>query len=260
MLFRRRVVGWFIAVPIIFIAVSQTQAGFVVFDLNSNNGLTGFNAAAANPPVVIDFDAITPGTNITATTLQGVTFQSSPSGAPLIVVRGEDTFTPPGFAGVIDISTNRLPATSGEMVLSPGGAELGPGPNNAIENDDLTLTFASSVVAVGFDHLSQSADGVSFTSIQVFNQDDAVLFSGLIPISSIIGSGSPGGADFWGGVATDGDRITRIVIDESDGNASPPDSNIGFDTFRILVPEPASSLWVTLGGLALLRRRYTRGT
>ena len=34
----------------------------------------------------------------------------------------------------IDASTNRLLPTSGENVLSPGGANLAPGPNAALEN------------------------------------------------------------------------------------------------------------------------------
>src|SRR5439155_13842981 len=48
--------------------------------------LTGFNAAAGNPPVVVDFDGITSGTDIGGQTIDGVTFSPSVTGAPLRVV------------------------------------------------------------------------------------------------------------------------------------------------------------------------------
>ena len=58
--------------------------------------LAGFDSAAGSPPVAIDFDDISPGTDITGSTISGVTFDLGnlpvPS-APLIVVRGNDTFT-----------------------------------------------------------------------------------------------------------------------------------------------------------------------
>ena len=57
-------------------------------------------------------------------------------------------------------------------------------------------------------------------------------------------------------MATGSDLIGQILIDESDQNASYPDANIGFDTFRVAaapaaVPEP-SSLFLLAGGLSLL--------
>ena len=67
------------------------------------------------------------------------------------------------FAGAPNPANNTLGATSGANVLSPGGVTLGPGPDDAVENDDLTLEFATPVSAFGFDHLAQSADGFSFT-------------------------------------------------------------------------------------------------
>ena len=56
-------------------------------------------------------------------------------------------------------------------------------------------SFGEPVSAFGFDHLSQSADGYSFTSIQVFDPSNVLLFSGTVPISNIggMGGGAPGG-------------------------------------------------------------------
>jgi len=195
--------------------------------------LASFNAAAGNPPVVVDFDAIASGTDIGGQTIGGVTFSPSATGAPLIVVRASDTMTPAaGFTGIIDASTNVLPATSGEDILSPGGATLGPGPDDAVENDDLVLTFATPVSAVGFDHLSQSADGFGFSNVTVLDAASNVLFSGSIPISGLGGGGAPAGADFWG-IISDAKDIARIEVDEGDNNNSFPDCNIGFDTLRV---------------------------
>jgi hypothetical protein len=195
--------------------------------------LAGFNAAAGNPPVVVDFDSIAPGTDIGGQTIAGVSFSPSPTGAPLIVVRASDTTTPAaGFTGIIDAATNTLPATSGENILSPGGTTLGPGPDDAVENDDLILTFATPVSAVGFDHLSQSADGFGFTNVTVLDGASNVLFSGSIPISNLGGGGAPAAADFWG-IVSDANDIARIEVDEGDNNNSFPDCNIGFDTFRV---------------------------
>ncbi len=239
---------------------SAAQAQVTVFAQD----LSGFNAAAGNPPISIDFDGIAPGTDIGSQTIAGVLFQAL--GSPLIVVRGADTTTVGGYSGVLDPDTNKLFPTSGENVLSPGGTTLGPGPDAAIEQDSLQLTFATPLTAFGFDHLSQSADGFSFTSIQVFDTSNALLFSGTVPISNINGQGggAPGGADFWG-IVSQSANIARIVINEGDGDSSFPDNNIGYDTFRFVpsinsanAPEPATASLLTLCLIPLaarLRRR-----
>ena len=204
------------------------HAAVTVFPMD----LAGFNAAAGNPPVVVDFDGIAPGTDIGGQVIGGVGFAASATGAPLIVVQASDTTTPAaGFTGIIDASTNVLPATSGANVLSPGGGTLGPGPDDAVENDDLVLTFATPVSAVGLDHLSQSADGFGFSNVTVLDTGNNVLFSGSIPISNLGGGGAPAGADFWG-IVSDANDIARVEIDEGDNNNSFPDCNIGFDTLR----------------------------
>jgi len=194
--------------------------------------LEGFNAAAGFPPVVVDFDDIAPSIDITGLTIEGVTFdlgnQPAPS-APLIVVRGIDTYTPPGF----DWSgpDNRLFATSGENVLSPGGVELAPGPNPLIENDDLALKLLTPVFAIGLDILYQSLDGASYTAITLLDAADNVLYyNGFIPIPG--GAYAPGGTTFVGFVS-DSSNIAKIIINDLNGNNINPDSNIGFDTIRI---------------------------
>lgn len=195
--------------------------------------LIGFNAAAGNPPVAVDFDTDAPGTDISGKRMRGITLLAP--GAPLIVVRASDTFTPAGFTGTPNPESNKLPATSGENVLSPGGVRLGPGPDANIENDDLTIVFDLPVSAFGFDHLSQSADGFSFSSIIVKDPAGQTLYSATVPISGS-GGGSPAGADFWGIVSTAA-NIKTVLINEKDGDASYPDCNIGFDTLRYVVPQ-----------------------
>jgi hypothetical protein len=177
-------------------------------------------------------------------TINGVTLNPSSTGAPLIVVRGDQTSTPKGgFTFAPFRSTNKLYPTSGQHVLSPGGRILGPGPDNLVENDDLRLVFSSPVTAFGFDLLVQSADGDSLVNIRVFNQSGVELFRGRIVIPDLGSNGSaPGRAEFWGAVATGSDRIKRIVIDEIDKDSVNPDCNIGFDTFRFFPSASSSDL------------------
>ena len=216
------------------------------------NDLTGFNTAAGTPPVVVDFDNIAAGTDITATTIAGMRFDlgnQSPS-APLIVTAAADTFTPSGFTGVINASTNKLIATSGANVLSPGGPQLVPGSNPLVENDDLKITFAQPVSAVGFDLLFQSLDFFSAVGVTILDANGAVIYSNTnLPVGTGAGGGAPGGTVFFGFVSTRA-NIATIVIDESDGNADFPDSNIGFDSFRVRGLIAANAI-VNLSGSAL---------
>lgn len=206
--------------------------------------LASFNAAAGSPPIVVDFDDISPNTDITGLTNGGVTFdvgnQPAPS-APLIVVRAADTYTPPGFDW--SHTDNKLYATSGENVLSPGGIELAPGPNPLKENDDLKLSFSTPILAIGFDILYQSLDGDSETAITLLDAADNILYhNNNIPIPRF-SMYSPGGTTFVGFVS-DSCNIAEIIISEWDENNVNPDSNIGFDTIRILAGPPPLSVFI----------------
>jgi hypothetical protein len=225
--------------------------------------LAGFTAAAGGSvPTFIDFDS-TSG-NIAGNNIVGVTF-SSPDGNTLEVVPGASTFTPPGFAGVIDADTNRLFPTSGANLLSPGGSELAPGPDPR-QSDSLQLDFTYDVNFFGLDVLFQSYDCCTFVSYAVYDTTLNLLASGALNGNGG-GGGAPGGSLFFG-VFSDSSLIGRIVFTESDGDAQFPDANIGYDTFRYApiipggVPEPGAWAMMTLGlGLAgaVLRRRRAAG-
>ncbi|MBS0197761.1 MAG: hypothetical protein JSR77_13485 [Planctomycetes bacterium] len=209
--------------------------------------LPGFLAAAPDSFVAVNFDSVPAGTNIADQMLGGIVFLQTGGAAP-IVVNAADTVTPAGFAGAPHPETNKLIATTGDRVLSPGGVVLGPGPNPQIEDDDLTLLFSTPVKAFGFDHISQSADGAGFTSIVVRTSSGAVLYSGSIPISNLGGGGAPAGVDFWGIVSSDF-NIARVDINEGDSNDQYPDSNIGFDTLRIVTAAPCPADFNQDGGV-----------
>jgi hypothetical protein len=216
--------------------------------------LAAFNAAAGSPPITINFDNIAPGTDIGNTTIAGVQFLQS--GSPLQVVAAADTFTPAGvFSSTPDPSVNKLPATSGANVLSPGGAQLGSGAQ--FDQDGVELRFAAPVSAFGFDLLSQSRDGFSFSGIQVLDSNGGTLLNTGIPIGS--NPGAAGGSDFFG-VVSDASDISRILLTEGDGDTTNPDANVGYDTFRFTAPVPEPAVGgVGLTALALmLRRRQKR--
>lgn len=215
--------------------------------------LVGFNAATGAQSIY-GFDSIGPDTNIGGLHDQGMTF-SNP-GSPLVVVRASETFTPSGvFNDAPNIDLNVLTATSGDMVLSPGGKELGSG--SALDDDQIEIVFDETQTFFGFDHLSQSADGFSFTRVEIYDWLNTLINTFDVPIQNVggFGGGAAGGNDFWG-VVYDMPSIWRVVISESDNNQQFPDANIGVDTIRYgAVPEPATVAVMALGSLLLLRRR-----
>jgi hypothetical protein len=222
------------------LAFAQTVYSAVIF---FHNDLAGFNAAGGNPPVAVDFDVL-PNGSISGMTINGVQFNAT--GSDPIVLPGSDTFSPVGFGG----PANVLVPTSGLKVLSPGGAELAPGPNPALESDGLELVFTAPQKAFGFDILFQSLDGVSLVGVTLFDSANNVLYdNGFLPSTSI----GAGGSNFYGFVS-DAANIKRIVVAETDSNNVNPDSNIGYDTLRFgtaqpPVPEPATFGLVLAAGV-----------
>jgi hypothetical protein len=194
------------------------------------NDLAAFNSMAGYPPVAVSFDDIVPGTNITGNEINGVKLDLYGASAPLIVVKAADTYTPSGYSAVKDASTNKLIATTGENVLSPGGAELAPGNNPSVENDDLVLTFAEPVKSVAFDILYQSLDSHTFTTISVFNSSGTRIYHGGVPGNGKSG-GSPAGV-VSAGFVSDTSDIAKVIVNEFDATADYPDANIGFDSIR----------------------------
>ena len=228
--------------------------------LNAGIVVTSQVSDFAVRPVRMGFDSIASGTNISGQVLDGVRFVGPYS--QLIVVSSASTYTPDGFANTTNTSLNKLPATSGLNVLSPGGAVLGPGPSPFVEGDWLTLEFQTPVTYFGFDHLSQSADGRGFTYIRVLDPNENLLYGGFVGISDLGGPGAPGGADFWGVWTTGGSTIGRIEVIESECDAEYPDVNIGFDSLRYgsEVPEPGSLMLMAAGAglLGLGKARRTK--
>jgi hypothetical protein len=231
-------------------AASGAEAAIVIHERNLN----GFNAVAGNSQIVLTFDDLDAGRDITGTTIDNIQFlrgdNNLGTSAPLIIVNGSDTFTLSGF---VEQNTNnpienfpqyKLLPTTGAKILSPGGTELAPGQNNALENDSLTLVFINPVAGFGFDLLSQSADGDSYVFYKAFDVMDQPLSSGKIQISSALPNqkyspSAPGGASFWG-IVSDTANIKSIEINDLDFNSIWPDSNIGFDTFRFFFDLPVS--------------------
>ena len=217
------------------------------------NDLEGFNLAHGDPPIVVTFDSFMPGVRLRAGTsvgnhLYGISLNPGPvsdAGSPsaaLVVVRASATFTPPSYyytggawghrVPITATDRFRLPATSCEQILSPGGAVLAAGFNPSLENDDLEIVFDDPVAVVGFDILFQRLDGEAYASVSLFDVDGVKLYEGevLQPVG-LVEFPLAGGSCFVGfsvGVPI----IKRIVVDDRDDNDEQPDANIGYDTFR----------------------------
>jgi len=192
----------------------------------------------------IDFDGMAPGTDLTNQTVFGVTF-GAPGSVPLQVILGS--------TGV----QNPMIPSSGLNVLSPGGSDP------ALEEDDLTLTFATPVRAAGLDVVFDVPDGSSFTSISFFDTSNTLLFSdSFIPAPN----GAPG-SQFVGLVSSSA-NIARIVLDEFDPTAN--DDNVAYDSIVFspaaaapggggVIPEPGT-VTLLVAGLLPLAGALRRGT
>jgi len=175
----------------------------------------------------INFDTDSIGTNYTNQTVSGVTF-GAPGTSPLSVISGA---TGVRFA---------MSPSSGANVLSPGGS--GP----SLEDDDLSLTFATAVQATGLDVVFDVPDGLSFVGVTYFDAANNVLASNsFIP--------SPNGAPGYQfvGYISNSANIKRVVFDDFD--PSPNDDNIAYDsvvfTSPSVAPEASPAALLTLGGL-----------
>jgi hypothetical protein len=233
--------------------------------------LAGFSAAAKTSAVAVTFDDITANTDIGGHTIGGATFVAV--GSPLMVVDEGATGTVGDYHNPFD-ADNRLIATSGSQVVSPGGPALPPGPDVGTENDDLQITFATPVGYFGLDHLSQQDDGSAYTRIEVEDAQGQNLFEGNMTIALLQPGDDgvvPGGSDFWG-IVSDSNNIAKVIFNEFDENNNAPDNNIGYDTLRFgqlsaqppppaAIPLPASLSGVPAAVLAAAwaARHFRRG-
>ena len=192
----------------------------------------------------IDFDGLAAGTDLTGSTLSGVTF-TAPGVSPLEVILGT---TGVRFA---------MSPSSGTKVLSPGGS------STLLENDDLWLVFGTAVQAAGMDVVFDAPDGLSFVAVTFLDAaSSAICTDGFIPAPS----GGPGHQ--FVGCVSDSANIKWIIFDEFDPTAS--DDHVAYDTLTFSpafasppppppsgVPAPATAILLGLGaiGLALARRR-----
>jgi hypothetical protein len=196
-----------------------------------------FCERSGSAPLVMTFDEFGSGQILSHQVVEGVDLRGGL--APLLVVAADETSLGEGYENVADGTAYRLHATSGRNILSPGGSLLAAGPNPAVEDDDVTIRFNPPVAAVGFDFLTPSLDGMSFTSVTVIGIDGEVLHSGDVSLPHAQAEGTaypPSGSVFWGFVA-ENRVISEVRIDERDGDPSCPDANIGIDSIRF-APAP----------------------
>ena len=189
---------------------------------------------------VIDFDDIAAGTDIKSNKIRGITF-TNPDGNTLDVMDAASTFTAPGFNPGGD-GDNKLFATTGANVLSPGGSALVPGPA-VPQKDSLRLEFDAPVRDFGIDLLYQSLDGVSFTDYEVRDTVGTIIASGSFTTPTLDGgpdttTAAARGGTFFVGFHSDHANIARIDFIEYDNDSGNPDANIGYDTIRVVAACP----------------------
>jgi DNA-binding SARP family transcriptional activator len=202
------------------------------------NDLDAFNFAADFPPIMVDFEDLEGGADITGKAFNGVRFEKkSPSGAPLIVVKSDETVTPEGFRcePLGDPAHLKLLPTSGGKVLSPGGTALAPGPDPALEDDDLVMIFEKPVAAVGLDLLWQAIGNpvrivLQDTRGKIIDTEEVSLSLGTIGVA-------PPSGNMFVGFRANEKVISKVIVDESDNDSCHQDANIGYDTIRFAAAE-----------------------
>src|SRR5262249_47345621 len=104
----------------------------------------------------------------------------------------------------------------------------------------LEVTFDKPVSAVGFDLLLQGVDCCATAVVTLYDSDGKALYTNnYIPTGTSSGITGPGGSVFAGFVSTDSD-IARVVVKDNDSDNGNPDSNFGYDTFRVATSPIAS--------------------
>ncbi|MDX2117190.1 MAG: hypothetical protein SFY96_03295 [Planctomycetota bacterium] len=188
-----------------------------------------FNADANTGATAVEgFDSYDPGSNLTGATLNGMTLTGA-ANMPLMVIRAAD--------GV----RNPMASTSGMNVLSPGGSNIG------LEEDDLTITFATAVQAFGLDVIFDAPDGASFVGVTFRDVTGAIIASnGFIPAPN----GAPGFT--FVGFVSDRANIASVTFDEFD--PSPLDDHVAYDSLTVSVPTPGSLALLGIGGMVIARR------
>ncbi len=215
----------------------------------TTNDLAAF-LQAGGAPVLVTFDRDKPGSLFSAESTGGLTVTAPEGAARLVVVRADDTFTPVAPGAPPDL-VHKLPSTSGDNVLSPGGPELRLA-DPAFDDDRITLTFDPPVSAVGFDVVYQSFDSVQGIAVTVLAADGTVLATDDgIPEGATNPADAPGGSGFVGFIA-DAAEIASVTIVDGDGDAVFTDGNIGLDTIRV---DPASRSRVRLSTSPAIRQR-----
>lgn len=160
------------------------------------------------------FDDLAVGTDLVGDTLSNASFDA-PGSVPLQIIEAS--------TGV----RNPMSASTGDKVLSPGGSDVGA------QEDDLEITFETSVQAAGIDVVFDDADGIANTSVTFYDESDTEL--GMFNV--IAPSGAPGFG--FAGYVSDEANIKRMVIDEGDGSA--PDDHVAYDSLTYEVtPEKVS--------------------
>lgn len=210
------------AIPLAVPQAAHAQAFF------SRTAFLG--ALGGTPTVTIDFDGIVAGTDLTGSAIGELQLDRLDVGCPGVSY-GASLYrcgTQTSAALIVVAGSPALPATSAPNLLSPGGANVSTCNHPATENDDLKLTFATPVSALGIDIVFKSADGFSAVGVRFLDASNAILHETPFIPSPFVGLGVPG-SQFVGFVSSSS-SIKSVEIDEFDENCINPDEHVGYDS------------------------------